>query len=81
LAGFPQISSSLLEPDLHNSVVFSKTRAPQPCSLSSSDPAAGSSGHESSQCLARGLHALESLLLFGARDGHAPLSLAAHGAG
>jgi hypothetical protein len=27
------------------------------------------------------LHALESLLLFGARDGHDPLSLAMHGVG
>jgi hypothetical protein len=77
---FFQISSSLLEPDLHNSVVFSKTRAPQPCSPSLSAPVAGSSGHGGRQCPARGLHASERLLLFGARDGHAPLLLAVHGA-
>lgn len=81
LTGFFQIFSSLLESDLHNSIVFSKTHAPQSCSPSSSAPVAGSSGHGGRQCPGRGLHAPEKLLLFGVRDGHAPLLLAVHGAG
>jgi hypothetical protein len=48
---------------------------------SSSAPVAGSSSHGGRRCPAHGLHAPESLLLFGARDGHAPLLLAVHGTG
>jgi len=78
LAGSFKFSSSILEPDLHNFVSFSKTHALQPCSTSSSAPASGSSGHVGRRCPARGLHAPESLLLFGACDSHAPPSLAMH---
>jgi len=59
------------KPDLYNFVAFFKTRAPQPCSLSSAAHATGSTGHADSQSLTRGLHAPESSLLFGAHDGHA----------
>jgi hypothetical protein len=81
LAGFVNISSSTLEPDLHTSDDYSKTRATQPCSLSSSAPAAGSLGHVSNRSPAHGRHAPESLLLFGARVGYAPPFLAVHGVG
>jgi hypothetical protein len=67
LADFSRFSSSTLDPDLHNSVAFSKTHAPQPCSPSSAALAVGSSGHVSCWCPACGLHVPESLLLFGAR--------------
>lgn len=77
---FFQISSSLLESDLHNSVDFFKTHVPQLCSPSSSALVTKSSGHGDRRCPAHGLHAPESMLLFGARDGHAPLLLAVHGA-
>jgi len=40
---------------------------------------AGSTGHVGRRCPTSGLHTLESLLLFGARDGHAPPFLAVHG--
>lgn len=60
------------EPDLHNSVAFLKTRAPQPCSPSLSTPTARSAVHAGRQSPARGLHAPESSLFFGAHDGHAP---------
>jgi hypothetical protein len=62
----------LLVPDLLNPVAFSRTRAPQPRSPTSSAPSAGSPGHAGRQSPARGLHAPESSLLFGARDSHAP---------
>jgi hypothetical protein len=78
---FPVFSSSTLDPNLHNSVALSKTRVPQPCSSSSSAQVAGCSGHDGRRCSARDLHAPESLLFFGERDGHAPLSLATHSAG
>jgi hypothetical protein len=55
------------EPDLHNPVAFLKTSAPQPSSPSLSAPAAGSTVHAGCQSLARGLHAPESSLFFGAR--------------
>jgi hypothetical protein len=55
-----------LEPDLHNPVAFLKTRAPQPCFLSSSAPTVGSTGHADRGSSARDLHVLESPLLFGA---------------
>jgi len=76
-----KISSSSLVPDLHSSGGFSKTRAPQRSSPSSSAPAAGSSGHGGSRLPARGWHAPESLSLFGARVGHSPPFLAVHGVG
>jgi hypothetical protein len=60
------------EPDLYNPVAFLKTRAPQPSSQSSSAPAASSTVHAGRQSPTSGLHAPESYLLFGARDGHAP---------
>jgi hypothetical protein len=60
------------KPDLHNSVAFLNTRAPQPSSPSSSAPVAGSTVHPSRQSPARGLHAPESSLFFGARKGHSP---------
>jgi len=44
LAGFFKFSSSTLEPDLHNSIPFFKTRAPQPHSPSSSTLAPRSTG-------------------------------------
>jgi hypothetical protein len=53
LAGFVKISSSTLEPDLHTSGDYSKTRATQPCSPSSSAPASGSSGHVGNRSPAR----------------------------
>jgi len=81
LARVFKFSSSPLKLDLHNFFAFSKTRAPQLHSPSSSDPTAESSGHVGHWCPAHHLHALESLLLFEARDGHAPLSLAMHGVG
>jgi hypothetical protein len=81
LAGFFKFSSSTLEPDLPNSVAFSKTSAPQPRSPSSFAPTAESLGHIGRWCPARGMHELESFLLFGARDGHALPSLAVHGVG
>jgi hypothetical protein len=81
LAGFFKFSSSTLEPDLHNSVAFFKTHVPQSRSPSSSTPITGSTGHVGRRCLAHGLHASESLLLFGARDRHAPPFLAVHGVG
>jgi hypothetical protein len=40
---------------------------------------AGSTGHVGRRCPTSGLHTLESLLLFGAHDGHAPPFLAVHG--
>jgi len=61
-----------LEPDLLNPVVFFKTRASQPRSPSSSVPAAGSMCHVVRRRPARGLHAPERPLLFGAREGHTP---------
>jgi hypothetical protein len=76
-----KISSSTLEPDLHTSGAYSKTRAPQPRSPSSFAPAAGSSGHVDNRIPARGRHAPESLLLFGAFVGHVPTFLAVHGVG
>jgi hypothetical protein len=60
-------------PDLLNPVAFLKTHAPQPHSLTSSAPSAGSTSHAGRQSPARGLHTLESSLLFGVRDGHASL--------
>jgi hypothetical protein len=60
------------EPDLHNHVCFFKTRAFQPCSPTLSALAAGSTDLASSRCPKHGLHVLESPMLFGARDGHAP---------
>jgi hypothetical protein len=74
-----EISSSTLEPDLHTFGAYSKTRAPQPRSPSSSAPAAGSSGLVGNRFPARGRHVPESLLLLGARVGHAPHFLAVHG--
>lgn len=62
-----------LVPDLRNPVAFLKTRAPKPSSPSSSAPAAGSMALAGRQSSARGLHAPESSLFFGARDGYAPL--------
>jgi len=70
---FNYFSSSFLVPDLLNPVAFLKTRTLQPHSPTSSAPSAGSTGHAGRQSPARGLHAPESSLLFGARDGHAPL--------
>jgi hypothetical protein len=61
-----------LVPDLLNPVVFFKTRTPQPCSPASSAPAVGSTCHVDRRRPARGLHAPERPLLFGAREGHAP---------
>jgi hypothetical protein len=81
LAGFFKFSSSTLELDLHNSVTFFKTRAPQLRSLSSFAPATRSTGHVGCWCPARGLHVPESLLLFGARDGHVLPFLPIHGVG
>jgi hypothetical protein len=81
LACFFKFSSSTLEPDLHNSIAFSKTCALQPHSSSSSDLASGRLSHVGHRCLVGGLHMPESLLLFGAHDGHTLLSLAMHGVG
>jgi hypothetical protein len=81
LARFFKISSSTLEPNLYNSVVYSMTHAPQPRSPSPSPPAAGSSSHVDRQCPGRGLHAPESLLLFGPCVGHIPPYLAVHDVG
>lgn len=61
-----------LVPDLLNPVAFSKTRAPQPRSPTSSAPSSESPGHAGRQSPTRGLHAPESSWLFGARDSHAP---------
>jgi len=79
LAPFFKFSSSTLEPNLHNSIAFFKTRALQLRSPSSSAPAAGSTGHIGRQCSARGLHTPKSLLLFGTHDGHTPSFLTVHG--
>jgi hypothetical protein len=81
LAGFSYVFLRLLEPDLHTSVAFFKTRVLQPHSPSSSTPATGSIGHVGRRCSTRGLHAPESLLLLSARDGHASPFLAVHGGG
>jgi hypothetical protein len=81
LAGFSYVFLRLLELDLHTSVAFFKICALQLRSPSLSTPAAGSIGHVGRRCPARGLHALESLLLFGACDGHASPFLAVHGGG
>jgi hypothetical protein len=59
-------------PDLRTSADFCDTRAPQPSSPSPSAPAAGRTGHAACRSSARSLHAPESPLLFGARDGHVP---------
>jgi hypothetical protein len=64
----------------HLRCLFQDTR-PQPRSSSSSAPAAGSSGHVGNRFPARGRHEPESLLLFGARVGHAPPFLVVHGVG
>ncbi len=69
---FSIFSCRYLEPDLRNPIAFLKTRAPQPSSQSSSAPAASSTVHAGRQSPTSGLHAPESYLLFGARDGHAP---------
>jgi hypothetical protein len=76
-----KIWSSSLVPDLLSSGVYIMTRAPQRRSLSSSAPAAGSSGHGGSRFPACGRHAPEGLSLFGARVGHVPPFLAVHGVG
>jgi hypothetical protein len=68
---FSRVISIFLEPDLLNTVVFLKTCAAQPCSPSPSVPAAGSTCHVVLRLPARGLHAPERPLLFGAREGHA----------
>jgi hypothetical protein len=81
LPGFFKFSSSTLEPALHNSVTFFKTRTLQLHSSSSSAPATRSTGHVGCWCPARGLHAPKSLLLFGTREGHALPFLAVHGVG
>jgi hypothetical protein len=59
--GFSYFFLRLLEPDLHTSVAFFKTRAPQPRSPSSFAPAARSTGHVGRRCPTRGLHTPESL--------------------
>jgi hypothetical protein len=81
LAGFSYVFLLFLEPYLHTSVAFFKTRTPQPRSLSSFAPAAGSTGQIGRRYLARDLHSPESLLLFSMRDGHALPFLAVHGGG
>jgi hypothetical protein len=61
-----------LEPDLHTTVDFYKTYAPQPHSPSSSAPATRSIGRVGRRSLAHGLHAPKSFSLFGPCDSHAP---------
>jgi hypothetical protein len=74
--GFWPIFLRLLELDLHTTVAFFKSRALQPCFPSVS---AESKGHVGCRYPAHGLHAPESLLLFGTCSGHAPPFLAVHG--
>jgi hypothetical protein len=71
----------LLEPDLHTSIVLFTTRAQQRRSLSSSAPAAGSTGHIGRRSPTRSLHVLEIPVLCGAHNGHAPPFLAVHSEG
>jgi hypothetical protein len=72
LAGLFLFLFFFLMPDLRTSADFCYTRAPQPSSPSPSAPAAGRTAHAVCRRTARSLHAPESPLLFGARDGHVP---------